>query len=92
MPGPDPDTIFIEAHEGGGYSVSFLRYLWTGAAGNRANRAKAILGRLSRRDWLCRTCGDDLPEWRRADALYCSEGCRKKAARQRRKARLRTLK
>jgi 3-carboxy-cis,cis-muconate cycloisomerase len=50
-------------------------------------RAMAILRRLHWATWRCRWCGDDLPDHVRADALYCREACRKKAARERRAAR-----
>lgn len=86
MPGPDPHAFWIERAEPP-YSVCFQAYFWTGNNGNRKARAIAILRRLYRRDWFCRWCGDDLPDYVRADALYCGESCRKKAARDRRAAR-----
>lgn len=36
----------------------------------------------------CAHCGDPIEPWRRLDARYCCEPCRKAAARQRRAARL----
>jgi len=85
MPGPDPHAVWINRYEGERPTVTHENYLWTGNAGNRQKRAIAILFRVLRHDWVCRWCGGDLPEWRRADAKYCCEGCRKRAARQRRK-------
>ena len=86
MPGPDPHALWIENDEPP-YRVSYQNYLWTGAAGNRKKRAIAILRRLLRHSWHCRWCGDTLPDYVRADALYCREACRKRAARARRRAR-----
>lgn len=82
MPGPDPNAVWIEWQDGT-LSANFERYLWTGNMGNRKARAVAILRRAALGDWLCRWCGCDLPFWRRADAIYCSEGCRKRAKRRR---------
>ena len=82
MPGPDPNTLWIEDC-GGRLVVNFQAYFWTGNVGNRKARASAILRRVQSGDWHCRWCRDDLPEWRRADALYCCEGCRKRARRKR---------
>lgn len=86
MPGPDPHAVWFEEYDGR-LLASFEPYFWTGNVGNRKARAIAILKRIAWHDWFCRWCGNDLPEWRRADALYCSEGCRKRAARYRRRAR-----
>ena len=83
MPGPDPNAVWLERHERR-VTATFEAYFWTGNAGHRQARAMAILRRWQRRDWFCRWCGDDLPDWRRADAHFCRESCRKKAARARR--------
>jgi hypothetical protein len=84
MPGPDPHSLWIEDLGPVRARVSFEAYDWTGNSGNRRARAIAILRRLYRGTWSCRWCGDDLPDYVRADALYCREGCRKRAARERR--------
>jgi hypothetical protein len=78
MPGPDPHALWIESDEPP-YRVCHQAYFWTGNNGNRKKRAIAMLRRLARHDWKCRWCGDPLPDWRRVDARYCREGCRKKA-------------
>ena len=69
MPAPSPQTIWFERkyHQ---ISVFFLPYFWTQNTGNRKARAFAILKRMSRGDWICPWCQDDLPDWRRADARY----------------------
>ena len=87
MPGPDPHTLWIDDDDPGRPAVSWQPYFWTGNNGNRRNRAIAILKRLRRGTWRCLLCGDDLPEYLRADAVYCSTGCRKRAARERRTGR-----
>jgi hypothetical protein len=88
MPGPDPHRLWIEDASPSAARVWWQAYDWTGNAGHRRARAKAILRRLRRGKWCCRWCGDALPDYVRADALYCREACRKRAARQKRAARL----
>lgn len=85
MPGPDPHAFWIDDDDPARPVVSFQNYFWTNNRGNRKARAIAILGRLRWRDWVCLWCGETLPDYKRADARYCSEGCRKAAARARRK-------
>ncbi len=84
MPGPDPHSIRFEPALGGSV-LTYYRYFGTGKAGNRKKRVAMIGERLSRGDWNCRWCLDPMPIWRRVDALYCREGCRKRAARSRKK-------
>ena len=84
MPGPDPHSIWIEPALGGSV-LTYYRYFGTGKAGNRKKRVAMIGERLSRGVWNCRWCLDPMPIWRRVDALYCREGCRKRAARSRKK-------
>ena len=79
MPGPDPHAVWFN-EDNGRLTVTYERYFWTGNDGNRKARAISILRRKVRRDWYCRWCGDDLPIWRRADALYCCAGCKRRAA------------
>lgn len=88
MPCPDPHALWIEKRDGRAV-VSFQSYFWTGYEWNRKARAVAILKRLAQGKWFCRWCGDDLPDYMRADAIYCRESCRKRAARSRRKEALR---
>jgi hypothetical protein len=86
MPGPEPDTVWIERYEGRIWAT-FVGYGWDRKARNRERRASTILRRTAARTWCCGWCGNPLPEWRRADAEYCREGCRKRAARARKEAR-----
>lgn len=53
----------------------------------RMARAKRVLRNLAANGWACAWCGGPVPEFRRADARYCCEGCRKRGARGRRTAR-----
>ena len=89
MPGPDPNRLWIEDDDPRSARVTWQAYDWSGNNGNRKARAIAMLRRLIRRDWYCRQCGCSLPDHLRADALYCRNACRKKAARLRREARAR---
>ena len=84
MPAPDPSAVWFERQDSK-ISACYMRYFWTQNVGNRKARALAILKRIAQRDWHCLWCHNDLPDWRRADAKYCCGGCRKRAARLRRK-------
>lgn len=86
MPGPDPDGLYFEVYEGR-WIVSYFPYFWSGNEGHRKARAIALLRRKVRGDWRCGWCWKELPIWRRVDARFCGEGCRKKAARERRLVR-----
>ena len=59
----------------------------TGNRKARMQRAKAVLRNLRWGGWLCSWCFEPVPLFRRADAQFCCEGCRKRAARMRRKDR-----
>ena len=88
MPAPDPFGLHYDQTPDGCPIVT--AELWTsrlppfsGNPRHRLARARAVLRNLLRNGWACRHCGDPVPLWRRADAVYCSEGCRKHAARRR---------
>lgn len=87
MPAPDPSGLsYYETHDGRPM-VSAEVWPTTGLfAGNRRNRIarlKAVAAKVLADGWACPTCGAPVPLWRRADAVYCSTGCRKRAARKR---------
>ena len=85
MPAPDPHGVSI----GWGWpdSITVDMELWgCGNRRTRKRRAVAILGNLRHGGWCCRWCTEPVPLFRRADAVYCSAGCRKRHARARRKA------
>jgi len=86
MPEPDPEGIDYGDEWPERVSVLTYRPLWGGNKRHRMARAKAILARLLRDRWACRWCWQSVPLFRRADARYCCEGCRKRSARSRRKA------
>ena len=83
MAGPDPDGVTLGDAAPGSFSVLVETFM-SGNRKARMARAKRILGNLYRGGWLCHWCRDPVPLWRRADARFCCEGCRKGAARQRR--------
>ena len=84
MPAPDPHAI--ELGDTGPLSLHVYQFM-CGNPRHRKDRAKRILTNLARNDWCCRECGEYVPFFRRADAEFCREGCRKKAARRRREGR-----
>ena len=87
MAEPDPDGVTL----GEGWPDRVTVLVQTFMSGNRKarmRRAKSILRNLHRGGWLCRWCYDPVPLHRRADARFCCEGCRKRAARQRRRWRI----
>ena len=86
MPAPDRDGVYIEENEDGTFRVQGL--VWSpGNLRHHVARVRRILRNLRRNGWRCEWCGDPVPEYRRADARYCREQCRKKVARRRREAR-----
>jgi hypothetical protein len=83
---PEPDPHGIEPAENWPRGVLVYHFL-CGNKRHRNARAQRILLNARRGgggEWSCRECGDPVPFTRRADAIYCREGCRKKAARRRR--------
>ena len=86
MPGPDPDGISIEEHDEGRFTLTAHCF----ADGNRRHRVARMLAirqRLRWGGWKCLGCGEPVALFKRADADYCSERCRKAEARARRKRR-----
>lgn len=88
MPAPDPHGITIEECPHGGWGLLVDTFMLSGRT-QRTARAKRILRNLAANGWACRWGGRPVPEFRRADACYCCESCRKRAARYRRKSRAR---
>ena len=85
MPAPDPDGLDCYKEDRRWYVTAQVwpssGFLATGNRRHRLARAKAILRKLTWGGWCCRACGGPVPIWRRADAVYCSTGCRKRAMR-----------
>lgn len=90
MPAPDPWAISVE-EKPNGWSVHYDTFMLSGRT-QRLARAKRILSNLRKNGWCCAWCGQPVPEFRRADALFCRESCRKRAARSRRAERSRDAK
>lgn len=75
MPPPDPSGVTIEEKPNGGWSVLYEMFMLSGRSQRKA-RVRRIMANLRL----------VLPVVRRADAIYCCEGCRKRAATARRRA------
>jgi len=84
MPAPVPDAVWIETDENGGVTVCYEKPFWGGKPRDRKKRAIAMLRKEARGRWRCDWCREPIPTFRRVDARFCGEGCRKRAARQRR--------
>ncbi len=82
MPGPDPNGVWLKESENGTRRIVWDSWSHTNVTARR-RRALAVLRNVARGGWLCRWCRSAVPLFRRSDALYCGESCRKKAARQR---------
>lgn len=86
MPAPDPDGVCEVCREDGRITVTGEQS-WTNPRARNARMVR-ILRNVQRDGWRCRFCEDEVPLFRRADARYCSERCRKAAARARRQWRM----
>ncbi|HVG48194.1 MAG TPA: hypothetical protein VM899_08695 [Rubellimicrobium sp.] len=83
MPAPDPNAVWIEEGWDGRLTATYEVFLITNRAARKA-RAVAMLRNVQRGGWLCCWCSEPVPHFRRTDARFCGESCRKKAARSRR--------
>jgi hypothetical protein len=87
MPGPDPHGVYYDETPSGKPQVFAEVWPTSGLfAGNRRHRLarfRAVWRNIQCDGWLCLWCLDPVPIYRRADARYCCEGCRKRAARAR---------
>ena len=82
MPAPDPSGLYIEEYDDGSSTIT-CEVWWHGNRATRINRMKRITENIRWNGWHCKHCGDPIPLYRRADAIYCRERCRKAAARNR---------
>ena len=86
MPAPDPEAISMGDTSPGKISLlADMSFVLNRKA--RMARANAIFVNLRRGGWTCRWCAEPVPLHKRADAQFCSEGCRKRSARHRRLCR-----
>lgn len=85
MGAPDPDGISIDLQDG---RVVVQFQVWCEsnpvAREARAVRILRLIG-IDGDNWQCRWCGNPIPVFKRADAHYCRETCRKANARARRR-------
>lgn len=80
MPAPDPDALYFEEYEDGSWRLT--AEVWPdGNRRHRLARMGAVIRRLRWGGWKCVGCADPVPLFKRADARYCSERCRKADAR-----------
>jgi hypothetical protein len=87
MPTPDPNGLDIEEDDDGRLTIT--AEIWPhGNRRHRIARMTAVTRRLRWEGWRCRECNKPVPLYKRADARFCSEQCRKLAARRRRAERL----
>lgn len=84
MPAPDPEAAWIETAPSGVISVHVQGLK---VSETSKNRRAVALHRRYRNGWFCASCNTQMPPWKRMDARYCREGCRKAEARNRRKLR-----
>jgi hypothetical protein len=86
MGGPDPSGLDIEERDDGSFTIT--AELWDhGNKRHRIARMLAVRRRILRTGWRCVHCGTQIALFRRADADFCREACRKKEARFRRTCR-----
>jgi hypothetical protein len=86
MPAPDPQGLDIDERPDGSFAIK--AEVWPyGNRRVRIARLLAIRRNILRHGWKCWQCGDPVALVKRADARFCSEGCRKRAARMLRKHR-----
>ncbi len=82
MPDRSETLIWIEEFDPPYVSISFGHYSWQNQT-NIRRRVERLLRRYAQ-GWYCLRCGELMPVWKRIDAKYCRESCRKIAARRRR--------
>jgi len=75
-------TIWIEELDPPHVRLSWTHYPWQNAT--HIKRRAAQLAVKYANGWHCARCENVMPVWKRLDARYCCESCRKLAARARR--------
>ncbi len=76
-------VLDLEEIEDGVLSIT-AEVWYYGNRKTRMDRMYAVSKNIWLNGWVCWQCGEKIPLYRRADARYCWEACRKAAARQRR--------
>ena len=90
MPDRESSPIWIDE-----LNPPHVRLTWSHYPWQNSTHIKRRVDRLAQkysRGWHCEYCGELMPVWKRVDARYCCESCRKMAARKRRVERLMSLK
>ncbi len=80
MPAPDPSGLYIEEYDDGGFRIT-CEVWWHGNRANRINRMLRVARNIKLDGWRCEHCGAPIPLYRRSDARFCRQRCRKAAAR-----------
>lgn len=81
----DECLIWIEEMDPPNVRLTWSVFPWQNSTHVR-RRAERLVHKYAR-GWHCQRCGELMPVWKRTDALYCDERCRKKSARERREDR-----
>ena len=84
----DPSDTLIWIEELDPPHVTLTYSVWPWQNGTHVARRVSRLCRKYARGWHCQRCNELMPVWKRVDAVYCCESCRKLAARERRHARM----
>src|SRR5215471_8504823 len=87
MPHPDPNGLSIYEREDGTLGIT-AEIWWHGNRRHRIARMRAVARNIACDGWRCRWCGTEIALFKRSDARYCGERCRKVVARRRRAERL----
>ena len=85
MPQPDPSGLYLDEREDGSFTVT-AEVWWYGNRRHRLARMHAVARNIARGGWRCWHCGTEIALFKRADARYCDDRCRKALARERRKS------
>jgi hypothetical protein len=83
MPAPDPQGLDIDEKDDGSFTITCEVWPY-GNRRVRIARMIAVSRNISRHGWKCHWCRDPIALFKRTDAQFCSDGCRKRAAHQRR--------
>jgi hypothetical protein len=83
MPAPNPHALWLAQIDNGHVRMSYSAWPWGNLTLTR--RRAERLARLYLKGRTCAHCGALIDPCKRIDAVYCREGCRKAAARLRRR-------
>jgi hypothetical protein len=76
MPTPDPNGLYIDEDENG--RITITAEIWPhGNRRHRIARMKRVMRNVRTNRWRCWGCGGLMPLYKRADAKFCKERCRR---------------